>query len=282
MTNVDLKGMRSLLFVPADRADRFDKALASGADGVIVDLEDAVAPARKQFARETLARWLALASRSSVLVRVNGVDSKEHREDVALCGAEGVSAIVLPKAEDSGAIAAVHAASRKPLLPIVETARGLGNLRSIATATGVVRLCLGKEDLTVDMALDSSASGAAAFMDHARYEIAMESRIAGLAAPVDGVHIQIDDIDGLRRSAKHAAGFGFCGMLAIHPRQVAAINEVFTPRAEEVSWASAVLAEAAGRDGVGAFSYQGIMIDGPVLQRARLILKRAGMPGDGG
>ncbi len=273
MTAEQLARMRSVLFVPADRPERFAKALASGADGVIIDLEDAVAPASKASARASLSKWLIEAPDCSVLVRVNSFGTNDYRADLEVGRASRVAAILLPKAETAEAVAAAHTAVGKPIWPIIESAKGLANATSIASAPGVNRLCLGTIDLALDMELDTTSPGASIFMDQARFEVAVASKVAGIAAPIDGVHPRIDDASGLQAAARHASGFGFTGMLAIHPRQPSLINAAFAPSSDEAAWAEAVLAEAASNP--GAFSFRGMMIDAPVLARARRIKARA-------
>lgn len=264
--------MRSALFVPATRPERIAKALASGADGVIVDLEDAVAPGDKAHARDNLRRFLEQEPRARLCVRINAAGSDQHRPDVALCAHPGVSAIVLPKAAAAADIERV-AATGKPVWPIIESATGVVQLRALARARGVERLALGTLDLMHDLDWVAEAPPVERALDQVRCELVLHSRAADLAPPLDGVHAALDDEAGLSRAAARARAFGFGGMLCIHPRQVETVNAAFTPSQEELVWARRVL-EAAG-SGEAVAVLDGQMVDAPVIARARRLLARA-------
>lgn len=263
---------RSMLFVPASRPDRIAKALATGADLVVVDLEDAVEPAAKPSAREALAQWCAQHRDARILVRVNGADTEWHEADITHCAhLEAVAGIVLPKAaqvED-----ATRVAAHKPLWPIIESAAGLANLGPLLRVPGVARLLLGTLDLGVDLGLAPESEAAEIMLNQARFQVLVQSRAAGLEAPLDGTHPHIDDIEGLRRHVRRARDMGFAGVGCIHPRQVDLVHATMAPDDDEVRWARDVLA-AAEAAGVGAFKHEGAMIDAPVLARARQVLAR--------
>ena len=259
---------RSYLFVPADRPERFEKALGCGADAVIVDLEDAVAPEKKGAARNALGEWLA-AARASVVVRINGIESPWFRDDLALCALHGVGAVMLPKTERAHDLEVVSEAARaKPLLPLIETAAGFDGMRSIAQAPWVERLVFG----SIDFQLDLGISGEDDALLYFRSQIVLASRLANLAAPVDGVSASIDDMQTLQRDAERARRLGFGAKLCIHPRQVETVNRGFSPTDDEVSWAQRVLDGAARSDGA-AVAVDGKMVDRPVILRAQALLK---------
>ncbi len=264
---------RSMLFVPASRPDRIPKAIASGADLVVVDLEDAVEPAAKPTAREALEAWFAENPTARLLVRVNGCDTDWHDTDLALCARlPGVAGIVLPKAD--AAADASRVASVKPLWPIIESAAGLAGLSALMRVPGVQRALLGTLDLGVDLGLAPDTEAATILLNQARFQLLLHSRAAGLAAPLDGTHPHIDDLDGLRAHVRRARDMGFAGVGCIHPRQVIEVHQAMAPEPDDVRWARGALAAAAA-SGAGAFKFEGAMIDAPVLARARQVLARA-------
>ena len=255
---------RSYLFVPADRPERIAKALASGADAVIVDLEDAVAPAAKDAAREALRGWLAQADRR-VVVRINGVDTPWFGADRALCRDAGVAAVMLPKAERAGDLAF----EGKPVLPLIETAVGIDALREIASAPGVERLVFGSIDFQLDLGIEGDGEELLLF----RSQLVLASRLAGLAPPVDGVSPAIDDTAALQANALRARRLGFGAKLCIHPRQVDVVNRALGPSDEELAWARRVL-EASEKAGGAAVAVDGRMVDRPVILRAQALLRQ--------
>lgn len=266
--------VRSALFVPASRPERIPKALASGADRVIVDLEDAVEEAVKEQARSNLERFLAENPQARVLVRVNAPGHWAHEADLGLCQRhDGVTGIVLPKAESVEQIQRASLA-RRPVWPIVESARGLLALAQLASCEAVERLCFGSLDLGLDLNLRTGSEACEQVLGHARFCVLLHSRAAGLAAPLDGVFPAIQDVDGLQRHTRYVGDMGFGGALCIHPSQVAVIHRALQPSPGEVDWARRV---AAGADsGAGVFTLDGQMVDAPVIARARAILTLAG------
>ncbi|MGN6579803.1 MAG: HpcH/HpaI aldolase/citrate lyase family protein [Bordetella sp.] len=267
--------VRSALFVPASRAERIPKALASGADTVIVDLEDAVEPAAKPAARQALVEFLDANPAVRLWVRVNDATTPWHEEDLAaLRGQPGVAAVMLPKAESAAQVA--RAGQGRPVVPIIETARGLVQIADVAAGAGVDRLAFGSLDYGVDLAFTPDTAAAAALLDHARGLVLLHSRAAGLAAPMDGVYPDIGDVQGLRAAAERACHMGFSGMLCIHPTQIEAVHAAFMPAQSDIDWSCRVLA-AQRASGAGAFRFEGKMVDAPVLARARQVLARAGI-----
>lgn len=261
---------RSVLFVPGARPDRFDKAVASGADLVVLDLEDAVAPDEKSAARSAVVEWLATGRAA---VRVNGAQSDEHAADVsALAGCPGLVAVLLPMTESVDEVRAVCAAlgADVAILAQVETAVGLLRAPEVAAARGVARLAFGH----LDFADDIDAAPEPEALAYARSALVIASRAAGIAGPIDSVTVDLDDASVAGRDAVHARRLGFTGKLCIHPRQVAAVNAAMSPSDDEAAWAERVI--AAGSDGsAGAVRVDGAMVDAPVLARARRILARA-------
>lgn len=271
---MSVKMIRTALFVPGSRPERFAKALASGADAVIVDFEDAVEETLKVQARTDLGEFLKANPDARVLVRVNAPEHAEHLADMAFCREHvGVTRIVLPKVETPEQ-AATAARCGKPVWPIVESAKGLANLASIAAVEGVERLSFGSLDLALDLGLNTGTVAAGVILDQARYQVLLQSRIAGLQAPLDGVHPAFDDADGLRAVTRHARDMGFGGALCIHPRQVEVIHQALAPDDDQLDWARRVI--AAGKDAAAAYTVDGQMVDAPVLARAHQLLALAG------
>lgn len=276
MTTPISRAPRSYLFVPGSRPERIGKAIAAGADAVIVDLEDAVAPDDKAAARHNLhAPWPALRAQAdaagvTLLVRVNGADTAYFGDDLAFCRDLAVAAIVLPKA-DCAALEALRA-----VLPdiacyaLLETAAGFRDLREVARAPGVIRLMFGSIDLMFD--LDVADDDAP--LHHFRSELVLHSRAAGLPAPVDGVCTAIGDAQALAADTARARRFGFGAKLLIHPNQVAGVHAALAPSAEDVAWARRVVTQAAAANGA-AIAVDGKMVDRPVLERAQRIAAAA-------
>lgn len=269
---MDLQRSKTFLFVPANRPERIDKALASGADAVIVDLEDAVAPDAKEAARDALAAWLLVPSSRPVLVRVNGPETSWHAADLAVCRSPAVAGVLLPKAETAMALTHAHETTGKLILPIIESAEGLHQVLSIARTPGCARLTFGKLDLANDlgMELDEEVSDDLLFHFY-RSQMVLASRLAGLPSPVDGVFTAVSDDSGLAAYTRRAKRDGFGGLLLIHPRQVAVVTQAFAPTAPETAWAQRVLAAAAEAGGSAAV-VDGRMIDAPVIARAKRLL----------
>lgn len=266
---------RSYLFVPGDRAERFDKAVASGADRVVLDLEDAVAAPRKTSARDAVGAWLASlapAARGRCVVRINDVSTPWFDADLEMLARVGAAEAMLPKAERTETVARLREASpATAVLALIESARGVLNAGAIAGAPGVSRLVFGTLDYALDLDLDTS--GDPLGLDHAAGCLALASRAAGLAGPVAGVTPEIDDPSRFAADLARARSHGFGAKLCIHPKQVALLHAALRPGDAELEWARRVLDAAEGQ--VGAVQVDGRMVDRPVLQRARDVLARA-------
>ena len=272
--------LRSLLFVPGDRPDRMEKALMSGADAVIVDLEDSVLPERKPWARKDVARFLAAAERHVIImVRVNPLGSPDIAADLEAILPAKPDALVLPKSESGSSVAELAAMlglSRIPILPIAtETAKavfGLGTYGAIAS-----RLCgltWGAEDLP------AAIGATAARKPNGRYTPPYElvrsltlfgAHAAGVPA-IETVYPDIADTVGLRAYAARGRRDGFSGMMAVHPTQVPFINAAFSPNDAEIAHARAVIAAFAANPGAGAIQLDGKMVDRPHFLAAKRLL----------
>ena len=252
------------LFVPGDRPERFAKAAASGAEAVILDLEDAVAPANKEAARAGLTTGFGDVP---ILVRINARGTLWHVADLAAVAELDVAAIVLPKAEMDGALDPIHAgpARRLPVIALIETARGLADARAIAAHPAVARLAFGSIDFCAD--LGCAHEREALFL--ARSELVLASRLRGLPAPIDGVTTAIDNAVLITEDARHGRMLGFGGKLCIHPKQIEPVRAGYAPDEAEIAWAERILAS-----GEGAAAVDGAMVDEPVRITARAILSK--------
>lgn len=267
---------RSLLFAPGNRPALFDKAIRSGADTVILDLEDSVPFGDKAMAREAVEReWERLLNLGvPLVVRINPADTDAGRLDLSwLKRLPSPAAVMLPKVESARSLAEVHESLNGALLlPLIESAAGYAALPSLAAAPGVIRLVVGNMDFMADVGLqcDESESELAPL----RFAIAIASRLNHLAPAVDGVTVQIGDEPRLRDDTRRALRFGFGGKLCIHPRQVAVIHQALMPTEKELEWARRVIAADAQAAGA-AVQLDGRMVDLPVVLQARRTLARA-------
>ena len=272
-----LAAARSFLFVPATRPERFAKALASGADAVIIDLEDAVAIGDKSQARGQLANAFAAISaqdRKRLMVRINASGTPWQEDDLGLVQAlvaQGLAGVVVPKAESVAALQRVAAAVGPmcALVPLIESVAGLDQVDALAGAPQVLRLAFGHLDFQADLGL-ACASDEAELVP-VRLAIVLATRRAGLAPAIDGVTPGTQDSAQLQFDAARSRRGGFCAKLCIHPAQVVAVNAAFAPSAAELDWAQRVVTavEAAGG---GVVSLDGRMVDTPVLLLAQRTL----------
>ena len=268
---MSLATARSLLFAPGNDERKLEKALAAGADAVVADLEDAVPAGEKEAARTVAGRVLrGAATASLVAVRVNAAGSEHWEADLQAVADLELDALVLPKAIPD----AVRALGPDgpPVIAIVETALGVRHAYETARLPRVAALVLGAVDLGLELGLEPRADGQEVL--YARSRLVLESAAAGLRSPFDLVHVDTRDDDGLEAEARLARSLGFRGKACIHPAQVAIVNRVFSPTAEERERARRVV-EAYERglaDGRGAVALDGEMIDFPIVERARRIL----------
>ena len=260
---------RTYLFVPGDRADRFDKAWSSGADQVMIDLEDAVAPAQKDAARKSAAGWMT--PERPVWVRINACNTAWYERDVELASHAGLRGFMIPKAEQLPRdLINACMEHKKSLILLVETAVGFKKLPELAETATVERLAFGSIDLQVDLGIEGDDDALAYF----RSQLVLVSRLAQIQPPLDGVTTDVNDTEVLHQDTLRAKRFGFGGKLCIHPRQVMAVNRVFLPTDKELSWARMVVAASRQRDGAVA-TLDGKMVDKPVLAKALRIIQAA-------
>ncbi len=272
--------LRSILFVPGTRPDRLAKAMASGADAIVCDLEDAVDPSRKAEARDAVRAWLGTppSSGAARFVRINGPASAWIDDDLAwlrdLSGS--IDAVVLPKTESAGDVERVAAiAPSGRVIPLLETARGIVRAAAIAGASATIPAILfGAEDLTAELGIPRTLEGAE--IHFARSQVVLAAATIGCDA-IDAVFVDLTSPDHLRDDAVRARALGFRGKMAIHPDQVAVINEVFSPSADEVARARRLVDadEAARARGDGVYRVDDRMVDAPVIARARRVLALA-------
>jgi citrate lyase subunit beta/citryl-CoA lyase len=276
---------RSYLYAPGSRPEVMRKALRSGADAVVFDLEDAVAPPAKAEARDAVVDLLERGHQvgdPDIHVRVNRHDDGYDRTDLRAIVRPGLSAIRLPKAEHPGHIAEVAAqldsleaqhgmrVGSVLLYPIVESARGMAAVDRIATvSTRIARFSFGSTDLLADLGIhDETPLSTLAW----RSELVLRSRVAMIGAPIDSVHTALSDSEGLRDSTSRGASLGFYGRSVIHPSQLAAVHEIYTPSANILAEAARIVA-AADATG-GAFRIEGQFVDAAVVARARAVLNQ--------
>jgi citrate lyase subunit beta/citryl-CoA lyase len=260
------------LFVPGDRPERFDKAVAAKPDVVVLDLEDAVATADKPKARSAISAWLQRRTGGVpvAMVRINAIESPTHDDDLALILELGCP-VMVPKVERCDQLERLSdlLGSEIGLAALIETPRGVLNSADLCAMRALTRPALGTIDLANALGVDPE-------QDHALL-VASETLVLAAAAAektaVAGVHTRVRDPEGLRRRAESSAALGFGGMLCIHPDQVPIVAAAFSPTPAQVAWASRVVTEA--ETGAAAL-VDGQMVDRPVLERARSILRRAG------
>jgi citrate lyase beta subunit len=307
---MELPQLRSLLFAPGSDERKLAKALASAADAVVCDLEDAVAPADKETAREVVERALQATprpaeagsvphpgrgvvpppSQQSVtttfapdgadsvpnspqparLVRVNAAGTPWFADDLALAAMLALDGLVLPKASPEAV--ATLGADGLPVIAIVETAIGLRQAFEIASQPRVTALLLGSVDLGAEVGLEPRPDGQEIL--YARSKVAIDSAAAGLRGPFDVVHLDFDDDGGLEQQCRLARALGFRGKACIHPAQLETINRVFAPSDGEIEWARAIV-DAFEAQSEGVLAVNGTMVDRPVVERARRLLREA-------
>ena len=271
---------RSWLFVPADSEKKIAKAIESDADAVIFDLEDSVLPARKGEAREILKALPERSGGPGWWVRINPIGSEFHKDDLEMISRGDIDGIVLPKAESGADI--VQLSHRTGVIPIhaivTETAASLFSLLSYRDPKSpLAAMSWGAEDLSAALGASTKydENGDLAFTYRLARSLCLAGAVAAGVQPVDGVFADFRDGDGLKREAEAARREGFTGKLAIHPAQVPIINTAFTPSADEVGHAEAIVAAFEAQPGAGVLSVDGKMVDRPHLLQARLILERS-------
>ena len=289
--------LRSWLFTPGNRVDRMEKAMGLGADVIILDLEDAVAYEEKEASRENIRTVLDRWQGPQAYVRINPISAanefsvNQGAQDLEAIVRPGLDGIVFPKAETAEDARQIDAlisrfeqerglpAGRIDLMPIIETAKGLWRIFEVLTASPrIKRAAFGAGDFTRDLNLEWTPTEVELL--YARSQIAVASRAADREPPIDSVFVQINDLEGCARSAKHAKQLGYQGKMAIHPSQVAPITKAFSPTEEEVAWAHRLIAAFSNAEsrGLAALNFEGMMIDYPIVEKAKRILALAERP----
>ncbi|WP_049569285.1 CoA ester lyase [Nocardiopsis sp. SBT366] len=258
------------LFCPADRPDRV-RGAAGLADAVIVDLEDAVSPEHKAVARGHAVDALRELGTGRIVVRVNAVGTRWHEDDVRALADLPDAVVMLPM---TASREQVEALAPRPVIALCETAAGVLEAPSIARADNCVALMWGGEDLAADLGgRQRPGRGRTPVAEHARWTVLLAARASGRFA-IDTVYTDIEDVAGMGHEARDAADAGFDAKACVHPRQVPAVRSAFLPTEDEVAWARRVLSAAEARG--GAFGFEGGMVDAPVIERARTILRFSG------
>ena len=267
------------LFVPANQPERYSKAFASGAQGVIIDLEDAVGLDDKPKARDLLKQhWSSISDsdKQRLVVRCNAPGSPFYAADLVLLKELQVPCLMIPKTETRDHInGAAEELANTAFIPMIETPLGLHHLNEIASSQQVLRLALGNFDMQVELGI--SCDEHETELDTARFMMTLASKLAQIAPPIDGVTPAMDDEVKIFAHAQKAKRFGFGAKLCIHPRQIPVVKQAFTPTPQEIDWAQRVIAADQASGGQAA-KVDGKMIDRPVVMLARRILSLAGNP----
>lgn len=289
--------LRSLLFTPGNHGRRVEKALNEySADAAILDLEDAVAISEKEAARTSIQEALTRPHTAKAYVRINSLETPWFFGDLDAVVQTGLDGIVLPKADGPLPLQVADQymshlerqrglpIGRLDLIPLVESATGMVNLAEIARSglARVRRLAFGAADFTLDAGFTWTTEETELLV--LRTQLAVLSRSAGLEPPIETVFLQIQDVTGLERSCTRSRELGFQGRLCIHPNQVAVANRLYAPSPAEISWAREVADAftAAEREGVASIQVRGQLVDYPVAERARQLLRRAGLVDEDG
>ncbi|WP_299184985.1 CoA ester lyase [uncultured Psychrobacter sp.] len=263
---------KTWLFVPATRIDRVSKAFASGADAVIVDLEDAVALEDKAQARNALQEYYDSADYQPVWVRINQASSDEFAKDITACEKmPNLAGIILPKAEQATDIEYIHHLTGLPVIALIEDAIGLYQVDAIAKAAGLSAFSYGFLDLCNDLGAQVGTPAADIVANQIRYQLILTSKIHQLSPPIDTVYPDFNDAKGLGARVQLWSQMGMSGMLCIHPKQVAVVQNALKPTAAEIEFARRVVEEYE-RSGQAVFKVDGEMVDAPVIQRCMRLL----------
>jgi len=284
--------MRTALFVPGSRPDRVDKAAKSGADAIIIDLEDAVALSEKAIARPKVREKILEHVNKEIIVRVNGLDSGFIQEDLEAVIVEGLGCIIVPKVEDKEHVREIHrlllAVEKEKgmepgaiaIIPLIESARAIENVFEIVSErtlpARLFTVAFGAADYTLDMGIEITREGTELFYPRSRIPIAC--RAADIAPPLDTPFmIDLKDREALKADARRAKQLGFQGKLCIHPNQIEPCHEIFSPTREEILYAERVIQafdEAEAR-GIAAIHLDDKFVDYPVVEKARRVLNLA-------
>jgi len=256
---------RSYLFVPGNRPDRFAKAASSGADQIILDLEDAIGPHEKDMARQNVVHWFQ-QGRTGV-VRINGSDTPWSDADLAAMADCPGAQIMAPKAAPQSLLQIASLLPERGIIALIESVAGLVKIHEVAASTNIIRLAFGN----LDFGTDARIPGTGPTLDSARFQIAIASRHANLPPPIDGVTVELKNSKILTEDIMRGRNIGFSAKLCIHPSEIAQVNEGFSPSNKEINWAQGIVKAIA--DSAGAVvQVDGKMVDKPMLMRAQAIL----------
>ncbi len=274
-----LADTKTWLFVPATRIDRVEKAFASGADAVIVDLEDAVAQVDKAQARTALKDYYAAQHEAKsyrpIWLRINKADSAEFAKDLALCQQlPRLAGVVLAKAEQAADIEKVYQETRLPVIAVIENAIGLYRANEMAKASGLLAFSYGFLDLCNDLQVQVGTASADIIANQIRYQLILTSKVHQLLAPIDSVYADFNDSKGLHKRVQLWSQMGMSGMLCIHPKQVDIVKQALQPTDSELEFAQRVIEEYE-RSGQAVFKIEGNMVDAPVIERSYQLLSLA-------
>ncbi|OOR87071.1 hypothetical protein B0181_11240 [Moraxella caviae] len=261
---------QTFLFVPATRLDRVPKALASGAQAVIIDLEDAVAAEQKERVREQILAFDESCTHPYWL-RINAATTADFTKDRLLIEKlSHVAGVFLPKCESRLAASVLHQSTQKPVIAMIESAKGLLNIAEIAAADGLLALSYGCLDFAHSLGVRVGSPAMRALSDKVRCELVLHSSAHGLAAPIETIYPQFDDDAGLAACVRHWQDFGFGGQLLIHPRQVGVVAKTLNLQ-DDLAFAQAVVKEFE-RTNEAAFTVAGRMVDLPVIRWAQTLV----------
>ena len=274
-----LADTKTWLFVPVTRIDRVEKAFASGADAVIVDLEDAVAQVDKAQARAALKDYYAAQHEAKsyrpIWLRINKADSAEFAKDLALCQQlPELAGVLLAKAEQAADIEKVYQETRLPVIAVIENAIGLYRANEMAKASGLLAFSYGFLDLCNDLQVQVGTASADIIANQIRYQLILTSKVHQLLAPIDSVYADFNDSKGLHKRVQLWSQMGMSGMLCIHPKQVDIVKQALQPTDSELEFAQRVIEEYE-RSGQAVFKIEGNMVDAPVIERSYQLLALA-------
>lgn len=274
-----LADTKTWLFVPATRIDRIAKAFASGADAVIVDLEDAVAQVDKAQARAALKDYYAAEieakSYRPIWLRINKASSAEFAKDLALCQQlPELAGVLLAKAEQASDIEKVYQQTGLPVIAVIESAMGLYRIDEMAKARGLLVFSYGFLDLCNDLQMQVGTASANIIANQIRYQLILTSKVHQLLAPIDSVYADFNDSKGLHKRVQLWSQMGMSGMLCIHPKQVDIVKQALQPTDSELEFAQRVIEEYE-RSGQAVFKIEGNMVDAPVIERSYQLLSLA-------
>ena len=271
-TAKEFSDIKTWLFVPATRIDRVAKAFASGADAVIVDLEDAVADVDKIQARISIKNYYDSEDYQPIWIRINQAVSTDFEEDLKACQQmPNLAGLILPKAEQAADIEKVHKATGLPIIALIETALGLYQIHRLAKASGLLAFSYGFLDLCNDLQVQVGTAAADIIANQIRYQLLLTSKVHNLLAPIDTVYTDFNDEKGLSQRVQLWSQIGMSGMLCIHPKQVAVVQQSLQPTDADIDFAKRVLEEYE-QSGQAVFKIDGNMVDAPVIERCRQLL----------